>query len=259
MNAYEQKKTTRIDRLRARADRRDSEAVAAQAAVRRIGDNIPLGQPVLLGHHSQRRHERDLARMNASMRKSIDATQEAEELRRRADGAEESTAVSSDDPEAVEKLRAKLAELERQFDILKVVNRRLRAGESVESAARPIDWRNDPASWVESWRSLGHKTIPTTNPSAEIRRVKARIVELVGRASEPTGYPEAINGVRIEERENRVRIHFGGKPGDEVRKLLKSRGFRWSPTVGAWQRHASTQAWFAARECARCATESDAP
>lgn len=32
---------------------------------------------------------------------------------------------------------------------------------------------------------------------------------------------------------------FPDKPSEEVRKILKSNGFRWSPTYGAWQRNRS--------------------
>lgn len=59
--------------------------------------------------------------------------------------------------------------------------------------------------------------------------------------------PEEHGDVRIVEDENRVRIFFPGKPIDETRAALKGAGFRWSPTVGAWQRHASNGAWWQAR------------
>lgn len=257
MNTYEQKKAARIDRMRGAADKREAEASAAHASVRRIADNIPLGQPILVGHHSERKARRDIASMDAGMRKSVEATKEAEVLRRRADGAEASNAVSSDDPEAVEKLRAKLVEAERQQVATKEANARLRAGEHSSTVAPILDWWQDPVHRLAILWSIGHKSIPTTNLAAEIRRLKARIAELETKASAPAPEPEEINGIRIEESDNRVRLIFAGKPGDEVRKFFKSRGFRWSPTAGAWQRHASTQAWYAARECARHSTESD--
>jgi hypothetical protein len=37
------------------------------------------------------------------------------------------------------------------------------------------------------------------------------------------------------DRRYRVRLFYPGKPGEEIRSRLKSAGFRWSPTIGAWQ------------------------
>ena len=34
----------------------------------------------------------------------------------------------------------------------------------------------------------------------------------------------------------RIQLFFEGKPEPEVRDILKSNGFRWAPSVGAWQR-----------------------
>jgi hypothetical protein len=47
-----------------------------------------------------------------------------------------------------------------------------------------------------------------------------------------------------------VQLIFPGKPSDEIRARLKSNGFRWSPTAGAWQRMPSAWAWQVAREIA---------
>ena len=49
--------------------------------------------------------------------------------------------------------------------------------------------------------------------------------------------------MRVDEAENRVRIFFDNKPPVEMRTALKGAGFRWAPSVGAWQRHASNYAW----------------
>lgn len=64
-------------------------ANAARATADRIGDVIPLGQPVLRGHHSQRRHERGLARtIESGMRASFENSVKAAEMRARADNIE---------------------------------------------------------------------------------------------------------------------------------------------------------------------------
>ena len=44
-----------------------------------------------------------------------------------------------------------------------------------------------------------------------------------------------------------MRVLFDAKPAEDVRTALKKAGFRWSPTSGAWQRHASNGAWYEAK------------
>lgn len=70
-------------------------ADAAYSAAKAVGDRIPAGQPILVGHHSEGRHRRDIARMHASMSKSADARskaahyhERAKRARRKADRAE---------------------------------------------------------------------------------------------------------------------------------------------------------------------------
>ena len=58
--------TSLVDRAEQRAERfeeysenRERDAHMAKAAVDRIADGIPLGQPILVGHHSERHARRD--------------------------------------------------------------------------------------------------------------------------------------------------------------------------------------------------------
>ena len=56
-------------------------------------------------------------------------------------------------------------------------------------------------------------------------------------------------GVEIVENDslNRLQILFPGKPSEAIRSQLKSAGFRWSPTEGAWQRQLNDGARWAAK------------
>ena len=57
----------------------------------------------------------------------------------------------------------------------------------------------------------------------------------------------------------RIRVYFPDKPEEDVRRVMKSNGFRWSPSVGAWQRDLSQAGQVsldrAMREIARIAGE----
>lgn len=46
---------------------------------------IPLGQPILVGHHSEKRHRRAIEKADNAMRKSVEETEKAEAYNRRAE------------------------------------------------------------------------------------------------------------------------------------------------------------------------------
>lgn len=58
------------------------------------------------------------------------------------------------------------------------------------------------------------------------------------------------NGVTVERDlvDVRLRLRFPNKPSAAVRDLLKSRGFRWSPTQEAWQRQLTNNAEWTLRD-----------
>ncbi|MDA9912862.1 DUF3560 domain-containing protein [Candidatus Nanopelagicales bacterium] len=67
-------------RAEARAARAAARAEAAADAVdTHSARQIPLGQPILVGHHSERRHRRDIASFEAAIRRSVQASRAAED------------------------------------------------------------------------------------------------------------------------------------------------------------------------------------
>jgi predicted RNA methylase len=83
-----------IDRAEERADRfddyrdkRTDEAERATAQARRIADGIPFGQPILVGHHSERHARKDAERIQNGMRKAVQAFDTADYWKRRAAAA----------------------------------------------------------------------------------------------------------------------------------------------------------------------------
>lgn len=86
--------TSLIDRAEERAERfgeyqvkRTADAEAAREAVARIADNIPLGQPILVGHHSERHARKDAERIENGMRKAVKMWRTAQYWEDRARGA----------------------------------------------------------------------------------------------------------------------------------------------------------------------------
>ena len=76
-----------------------------------------------------------------------------------------------------------------------------------------------------------------SNNNAEIRRVRQRIESLT-RANEVAYVGWEFDGGHVEANrdQGRLQVFFDGKPEADARQQLKENGFRWAPSVGAWQR-----------------------
>jgi len=191
-----------------------------------------------------------LAKIDRSMRKSLELTAEAETLERRAARAEKHPSISSDDPDAVTKLQAKVAELDAQREKMRAANAAIRAGGDVVARLRVLGFTEERARKLLQPDPLGRAGFPAyalQNASGERVRLVARIRELEARQAASPRASETVGEVTISESDNRVRISFPAIPSEAVRKQLKGAGFRWSPTAGAWQRMASQAAWAEAR------------
>lgn len=126
-NSHERKQAARVRRLNARAETLQAGANAAHSSAKAKADRIPFGQPILVGHHSEGRDRRFRGRIDSEYKKSFELQSKADELKRRAQRAEKNDAISSDAPDAIKKLEAKVDELERQIDRARDINEAIRA------------------------------------------------------------------------------------------------------------------------------------
>ncbi len=83
--SYAEQIEASLERKLAKATRYESYAINAEkrAEIRQknasaISSMIPLGQPILIGHHSERRHRKDMERIDNNMRKSVEESKKAE-------------------------------------------------------------------------------------------------------------------------------------------------------------------------------------
>lgn len=77
----------RADRFEDFAERRTADAAAAHKAVASIVEHIPLGQPILVGHHSERHARADVKRIENGMRRAVKMWETADYWQDRAAGA----------------------------------------------------------------------------------------------------------------------------------------------------------------------------
>jgi DNA repair exonuclease SbcCD ATPase subunit len=246
MNTYEMKQEARRARLAARAQRlralaeRLAQQATEQAAV------IPFGQPILIGHHSEKRDRNFRKRISRAFEKAAELERLAQATAARADGVGQA-GVSSDDPDAVAKLREQVAELEAKQARMKAANSALRRGD--DAALHALGFSDALIAELKRGDPCGRTGYPDyalKNNSANIRRIQRRIEELSQPRESST---REVKGVQVIEDadENRLCLVFPGKPAQEVRRTLRSHGFIWSPTRTAWVRKLNNAARYAAQ------------
>ena len=159
--------------------------------------------------------------------------------------------ISSGDPQALEKLTAKLEQSKELQDTMKVVNAYWRKFGTCKGAPGITDVQAEKLEKrIEtgySWEKQPFTSYELTNNNAEIKRLEKRIQELtynneVGFSGWDFegGYAEANTEM------NRLQLYFDEKPDEQRRTILKSNGFKWAPSQGAWQRQLTDNAIYSA-------------
>jgi protein-L-isoaspartate O-methyltransferase len=82
-----QRAEERADRFGNYSDKRAQEAAAARNAVQAIGQRFEFGQPILVGHHSERKARKDAERMESGMRRAVSMWETSTYWKDRAAGA----------------------------------------------------------------------------------------------------------------------------------------------------------------------------
>ena len=160
--------------------------------------------------------------------------------------------ISADDPQAAAKLEAKLDKLVQAQETMKAVNAYYRKHKTLDGCPHLTPEQIDKlkADMAQSWhldKSRPYQSFVLSNNNAEIRRIRARIEQV--RQHEDTQFAGwEFDGGRVEanKADNRLQIFFDGKPDEGTRDELKANGFRWAPSVGAWQRQLNMNAYRAA-------------
>lgn len=251
---FEEKRENRIERYQELAEKHETNSDNLSERARKMADCIPLGQPILVGHHSEGRDRRFRDKIHNTFGKSIEEQKTADYYKQKASSAASNNAIFSDDPEAVVKLKEKIAGLEKLQEIMKAANKIInrKAGTKEEKIAELEALKiPSPGRLLEPdfCGRLGFPSYKLTNNNANLRTARQRLEHLQKQETQETTEKE-INGIRIVDNveDNRLQIFFPGKPSEEIRGKLKSSGFRWSPMVGAWQRHRSYAATWAANQ-----------
>lgn len=242
-NNYQERKQARIDRYRELANKNQEVAHARIEKAEKMAECIPFGQPIIVGHHSEKRDRAFRNKIANNFDKGFEALDKAKYYEHKAQAAENNTAISSDDPEAIKLLKEKLEKLVNNQEFMKTVNKIVNSkkktneekiqeiielGVSEQTAKKALE--------PDFCGRIGFPAYALQNNNANIKRVKERITELEKKATQTTT-EEEINGIKIVDNveDNRVQIFFPNIPSEETRNTLKHSGFRWSRYNGCWQ------------------------
>jgi len=150
--------------------------------------------------------------------------------------------IRSDDPNAIEKIKEQVDSLIEKQAYMKKANAHYRKHKTMKSFMDTCD--SEAEQWDSnikkgySFHQTPYPSYKLTNNNANIKRLKQRLQKLQALQEKGASPDITFDGGSIVDSEEagRVQIFFDEKPDEEMRSKLKGRGFRWAPSVKAWQR-----------------------
>lgn len=255
-NDFHERKQNKIARFKELADKNESKSEQQFKRASQMASVIPFGQPILVGHHSEKRDRNFRARINNIQDQAMVSSSKAQYYAEKAAIAESNKSISSDDPNAIQKLTEKLEAMIQFQELMKAANKiiknsKLTESQKIEKLGEHNIKEKHAVELIQPdyCNRIGFPSYRLTNNNANINRIRKRIQELENTNRMESSEME-INGIKIftNVEGNRIQIFFPDKPEEAIRTKLKSHGFRWSPTEKAWQRQISQSALYWARE-----------
>jgi hypothetical protein len=210
---YRERRLARAEKLRDWSQSNEAKSDARYAAVNQIADGIPFGQPILVGHHSERRHRRDIAKMQAGMSASVELDDKAKRQAAAADGieAQAAGAIYDDDPDAIEALGAKIAKLEARREAMKAANADYRKANRAELKEM---------SPYQRGQAVPYPSYALSNLGGNISRCRERLARL---------QREKVSGPR----DRLISARFASDCADCGARLEKGDSIRYNRAQGA--------------------------
>ncbi len=239
--------STRRERLENKQEKREEWAGKAKTrsdrhfnAARESTAMIPMGQPILVGHHSEKRHRAVLKRSDRNMQAGHETAELAKHHASRADGiaSQLASSIFSDDVDAIEALETRIAEREAERARWKAYNVSCRKGKP-DPTLLDDEQKEGLSSIVHHAPYQLHKNgaapaYVSANLSGNIRSDRERIKTIRRRAERAQSAADA-GGVLIKEDSapagscghGYCSVTFAEKPERETLQALKAADFSW--------------------------------
>ena len=254
MNRKE-KQEARADRYRELAGKARCQSTEAYNQSHKMVEHIPLGQPILVGHHSERSHRNLLDRSWNTIGKSVKLEEKTEYFERKAEAAENNNNIYLEDDDAVDRLQERIDALEKSQSMMKAANKVLRSKKLNDVAKveqlQGMGFSEEKAIELTkpAMYGYGFPSYMPTNNNARIRDAKLRL-EKAKKLKETETKEYVINDVRVVENteDNRLQLFFSGVPSEDIRDQLKYNAFRWSRYNKCWQSYLNRRQISRAKE-----------
>jgi hypothetical protein len=190
MNDFESERAAKAARFRQLAEKHENIATRRHFAA--------LGQPILVGHHSEKRHRKDLNRIDRHFAEAKEHHDKAEYFRRRAAAAESNVVIFSDDPDATEKLVDKIERLKKRQGLMKRANQLIRKADREGLADLGFYDETIAKLLIEDFAGrVGFPNYVFTNNSANIRRLEKHLATIQNTQHGETTEEQFASGVRL--------------------------------------------------------------
>ena len=234
MTTYRERRERRVEQLTEYAGKNESKSAAEFEKFHQLTDGIPFGQPILVGHHSEKRHRRTIDRAWNALGRGVEHAEKEERQRSTAAEIERQMdrSIYSDDEDAIERLEERIEALEAERARIKAINAAFRK-HKIDLAKIDPDSPELEQAWAaleplnmtaEEWREIGdgfrflrhgkgYPPYTLKNLGGNINRQKKRLaalkadaarkVELAGSERHTvtlTGSAVALSGARGRQR-----------------------------------------------------------
>ncbi len=158
-------------------------------------DQIPAGQPILVGHHSESRHRAAIARSHSRINRILELNKKSEYYRQKA--LTESRSISSDDGDK------------------EILKKHMQQYPSQKSPCPSYQVTNTNAEIRRIKQRIAELEKAKKEPAKEAIKGKG------------------FNVIESKE-DNRILFKFDEKPNQAICQIMRQHGFKWSPSRRVW-------------------------